>query len=136
VLTGAIVGLGLAATISIRGGVASLGFDIETSLTDAQVADLGALGMPSINNFGGACGGTPEFPVMDCGVVWTFGIAGTVVGADGQTYNVNDQNVLVDDRGNPLPISMSLGIDENGNFVRGDSFDAAGRRVDGNGVPI
>jgi Flp pilus assembly pilin Flp len=40
ILTGAIVGLGLSATVSVRNGVGSLGADIEGSLSGTQVAAL------------------------------------------------------------------------------------------------
>jgi hypothetical protein len=43
ILTGAIVGLGLSATVSVRNGVGSLGGDIESSLSGASVALMGNL---------------------------------------------------------------------------------------------
>jgi len=45
VLTGAIVGLGLGAITAVRQGTTQLGSGIETSLTNASVADLGTLGV-------------------------------------------------------------------------------------------
>ena len=48
ILTGAIVGLGLGASVSVRGGVQALVFDIQTSLSSASVADLGTLGVGSV----------------------------------------------------------------------------------------
>lgn len=44
VLTGAVVGLGLATTASVRTGVGALGDDIEASLTNATVVSLNFVG--------------------------------------------------------------------------------------------
>ena len=44
VLTAAVVGLGIAAIATVRGGVDSLAGDIDTSLTDGEVAAIGTLG--------------------------------------------------------------------------------------------
>jgi hypothetical protein len=44
ILTAASVGLGLAAVINVRAGVASLGGEIESSLSNASIAALGRLG--------------------------------------------------------------------------------------------
>ena len=43
ILTGAIVGLGLSATVSVRTGVDNLGADIDSSLSGASVALMGNL---------------------------------------------------------------------------------------------
>jgi hypothetical protein len=45
VLTGAIVGLGIAVIANIRAGVSDLAFGIETSLSSASVVTLGTLGV-------------------------------------------------------------------------------------------
>ncbi len=44
VLTAAIVGLGIAVIASVSTGVTDLGTDIQTSLSGANVAELGTLG--------------------------------------------------------------------------------------------
>jgi hypothetical protein len=43
ILTGSIVGISLAATVALRVGVQALAFDVETSLSGANVAALGTL---------------------------------------------------------------------------------------------
>ena len=45
VLTAAIVGLGIAVIASVRNGTASLATDIQNSLTNANVAAIGTLGV-------------------------------------------------------------------------------------------
>nr|WP_104019237.1 hypothetical protein [Roseovarius nitratireducens] len=44
VLTAAVVGLGIAAISTVRGGIDSMAGDISTSLTDGGVAAVGTLG--------------------------------------------------------------------------------------------
>ncbi|WP_323035987.1 hypothetical protein [Pararhodobacter sp.] len=44
VLTAAIVGLGLAAALAVRSGTTTLATDVNTTLTNAQVAALGCMG--------------------------------------------------------------------------------------------
>jgi len=44
VLTAAVVGLGIAAIATVRGGVDSLAGDIDTSLENGEVAAIGTLG--------------------------------------------------------------------------------------------
>ena len=44
ILTAAIGGIGIGATVSIRGGVQALSFDIQQSLSNAQIPTLGTLG--------------------------------------------------------------------------------------------
>lgn len=142
-LTAATVGLGIATTAAVRGGVGSLADSVEASLTNATVASLNFGATGHVDNYGEACGGTPEYPVMDCGVVWNFGddvvwndgIAGTIE-VDGTSYFVNDQNVIVDESGNPGPLTVWLAQDADGNFVAGPTYDIAGRLVDDNGVPL
>lgn len=137
VLTAAITGLGVAVTQSVSNGTCTLAHDIDLTLTQARVVDLGLLGDNSPHySYGGPCGGTPEHPVMDCGVVWTFGVVGTVTGTDGNSYNVNADNVVVDAFGQPTPLMMTGMIDDDGNFVTEGPFDLAGRLVDNNGVPL
>jgi hypothetical protein len=140
ILTGAIMGGCLSALVAIRGGVEALAFDIDDSLSNAQVVNIGTLGTDGNDNFGGPCGGTPEFPIMDCGVFWTFGIAGSVTGADGNSYFVNGDNVVVGPDGDALPLVMNvLGMVDNGDgsgTIQVETRDAAGRLVDNNGIPL
>lgn len=135
VLTAAIVGLGVATISAVSTGAGALGDGVETTLTNATVAQLDFGAEPEIDNYGGACGGTPQYPVMDCGVTWTFGIAGTIE-VNGQSYFVNDQNVIVDENGNATPLMMSAWMDSFGNFHSDGPYDIAGRLVDNNGVPL
>lgn len=137
VMTAAIVGLGVAVTQTVSTGTCTLAHGIDQSLTQASVVDLGRLGDNSPHYaYGGPCGGTPEHPVMDCGVVWTFGIVGQITGSDGNLYNINASNVVVDQWGQPAPLMISGMIDGDGEFVTSGPFDLAGRLVDNNGVPL
>ncbi len=49
VLTAAIVGLGIAVIAAVRTGVLNLGNDIQASLSNATVVDLGTLGTNGTN---------------------------------------------------------------------------------------
>ncbi len=136
VMTAAIVGLGVAATSSVRSGVCTLGHDIDMSLTSASVVQLGELGVGVQDNYGGACGGTAEHPVMDCGTVWDFGVVGSITGTDGNTYYVNADNVVIDPAGGLMPLMIRMEEDADGNFVTFGPYDLAGRLVDNSGVPL
>lgn len=52
VLTAAVVGLGIAAIASVRGGVDALATDINTSLTNGSVASVGTLGTSGTTSSG------------------------------------------------------------------------------------
>lgn len=135
VLSAAIVGLGLTTVAAVRGGVNALGSDVSTSLTDASVAQLDFGGEPVVDNYGGACGGTPEYPVMDCGTVWTFPWD-DIVNINGTDYFVNADGAIIDEFGDAMPLMINGYMDGMGNFVTDGPYDIAGRLVDGNGVPI
>ncbi len=136
VMTAAVVGLGVAATSSVRTGVCTLGHDIDMSLTSASVVQLGELGAGAQDTYGGACGGTAEHPVMDCGTVWDFGVVGSITGADGNSYYVNADNVVIDPNGGPMPLMIRMAEDADGNFVTFGPYDMAGRLVNNSGVPL
>jgi hypothetical protein len=64
VLTAAIVGLGIGVVASVRVGVTSLAFSIETSLTGGTVAQVGALGFAAA----GCSSGDPDPDGNNCSV--------------------------------------------------------------------